>query len=353
MSNNTNIWNFDEGDIFGFSLNEIIVLIDELENWVTSQYFLSLDNQDMIIDLIETTDDVYTKATLIRNKIVEDRFSEPLPRNWKTKKEDLLSKLMYIFVTIQHYRDSYRMWALTADTGLQITEIKRNHKILVDDYNKKKQDLETQIDLFKSTTNESLKKQTETIDKKINETIEEIQGAEGKIVSHVLSLMGIFTAVIAIILSVVATSSTWLNNASGASAILAFVVPNMVTLVAVISIVLLVFMYQKTFYPPALPEGEKEKKAPTIISAILLVIILFITIFMGVLAYRATRAEPHLRHVISESEYVVKEKQDSNTDEVYKYIEFIFEGQSYEFAYDETYFHDSNLYYCPVHDTLE
>ena len=331
MSNNTNIWDFDEGDIFGFSLNEIIILINELEKLVTSQYFISLDNQDMIIDLIETTDDIYTKATLIRNKIVEDRFNEQLPRNWKTKKEDLLSKLMYIFVIIQHYRDSYRMRSLASDIGLQVAELKRDHKKLVDDYNKKKQELETTIE----------------------DTIEETQGAEGKIVSHVLSLMGIFTAVIAIILSVVATSSTWLNNASGASAIIAFVIPNMVTLIAVISIILLVSMYQKTFYPPVLPEGEKAKKAPTIITVILLAIILSITVFMCVLAYRTTRAEPHLRHVISEAEYVVEEKQDSNTNEVNKYIEFVFEGKSYKFAYDESYFHDSNLYYCPVHNTLE
>ena len=331
MSNNTNIWDFDEGDIFGFSLNEIIILINELEKLVTSQYFISMDNQDMIIDLIETTDDIYTKATLIRNKIVEDRFNEQLPKNWKTKKENLLSKLMYIFVIIQHYRDSYRMWSLASDIGLQVTELKRDHKKLVDDYNNKKQELETTIE----------------------DTIKETQGAEGKIVSHVLSLMGIFTAVIAIILSVVVTSSTWLNNASSASAIIAFVIPNMVTLIAVISIILLVSMYQKTFYPPVLPEGEQAKKVPTIITVILLVIILSITVFTCVLAYRTTRAEPHLRHVISESEYVVEEKQDSNTNEVYKYIEFVFEGKSYKFAYDESYFHDSNLYYCPVHNTLE
>ena len=175
MSNNTNIWDFDEGDIFGFSLNEIIILINELEKLVTSQYFISMNNQDMIIDLIETMDDIYTKATLIRNKIVEDRFNEQLPKNWKTKKENLLSKLMYIFVIIQHYRDSYRMWSLASDIGLQVTELKRDHKKLVDDYNNKKQELETTIE----------------------DTIKETQGAEGKIVSHVLSLMGIFTAVIA------------------------------------------------------------------------------------------------------------------------------------------------------------
>lgn len=331
MSDNTNVWDFDEGDILGFSLSEIIILINELEKWVTNQYFISLDNQDMTINLIEKTDDIYNKATLIRNKIVEDRFNEQLPRNWKTKKEDLLSKLMYIFVIVQHYRDSYRMRLLTSDIGLQVEELKRDNKKLVRDYSQKKSELETTIE----------------------ETIDEIQGAEGKIVSHVLSLMGIFTAVIAIILSVVVTSSTWLNNASGASAILAFVIPNMVTLIAVISIILLVSMYQKTFYPQVSPKGEKAKKAPTIITVILLAIILFIAIFMCALAYRTTRAEPHLRHVISESEYVVKEKQDSNTDEVYKCIEFVFDGQSYEFAYDEIYFHDSNLYYCPVHKTLE
>ncbi len=112
-------------------------------------------------------------------------------------------------------------------------------------------------------------------------------------------------------------------------------------------------MCQKILYPSVLSEKEKQKRAPTIISVILLVIILLITIFMGVLAYRTTRIEPHLRHVIGKTEYVVNERKDSNTEEVCKYIEFVFEGQSYEFIYDESYFHDSNLYYCPVHNTLE
>ena len=52
------------------------------------------------------------------------------------------------------------------------------------------------------------------------------------------------------------------------------------------------------------------------------------------LAYRTVRSEPHVRYVISESEYVVNEEQDSNTLERHKYIEFLFEGESYKYTYD-------------------
>ena len=353
MSNTIGALSFDDGDIPKFSLSETIKAIDDIEKMVLSQYFISLEDPNMMIVLIETTDDIYTKVSLIRNKVSEDKFNEDLPRNWKNKKESLLSKLLYLSIVTQHYRDTYRMWNLSSNLGLQVADLQREHEGLVDDYNKKKEELEGQIHSFTQTINQTLETQTGLIEDTKEETIEEVQGAEGKIVSHVLSLMSVFTAVITIILSVVVTSSSWLNNASGASAIIAFVIPNMVTLIAVISIVLLVSMYQKIFYPPLLPKGEKAKKSPTIITAILLFIILSITIYMSVFAYRTVRAEPHLRYVLDQTEYTIIEKQDSNTDETHKYIEFVFEGESYVFPYDVSYFRESKLYFCPKHKSLE
>lgn len=51
-------------------------------------------------------------------------------------------------------------------------------------------------------------------------------------------------------------------------AIVAFIVPNMVTLFAVISIVLLFYMYHKTFYPPVLKKNQSASKTPRILDSI-------------------------------------------------------------------------------------
>ncbi len=338
MERLVNIRTLKETDLKKYSFAKTLEVIEALEKIVieeSSKVFIS--QTDDITDL-EVFEDYYSKVVLVRNRIKLEEFQDKPKKGWPSQKENLLSRLLNIMITFQRIRDSIILSFEVLHTEEEISRLKKLQEDLFADYNEKKLEIE-----------DTVKKNLQEVDDKLKI----MQQAENKTVSHVLSLMGIFTAVITIILSVVVTSSSWLNNASGASAILAFVIPNMVTLIAVISIILLVFMYQKIFYPTVLSVGEKEKKAPIILSVILLIIILFIAIFMSVLAYRTTRIEPHLRHVIGKTEYVVNERKDSNTEEVCKYIEFVFEGQSYEFIYDESYFHDSNLYYCPVHNTLE
>ncbi len=368
MSEKKDLWEYDDEYLMQCPLKEIIIVINDLEEFIISPRLASLEKEMGLVLLTETISELYNKVSNIRSRVLNDAFLDLPQRNWKTKKEHLLSNLFSALGVIQQYREYYRLiWKLSNDGLKKVDNLQTKVDELIHDYDDKKEELEEKINELETTTQYSLAKQGSIqkelhntvkgkiaqIDTIANKTLDELQSTEGKVVSHVLTLMGVFTSVIAIILSVIITTSSWLNNASSSSAIIAFTIPNLVTLVAVISVVLLIYLYQKSMYPPVVREGDKPQKAPTIISVILLLVILLITIFMGTLAYRTVRSDPHVRHVISESEYVVNEEQDSNTLEMHKYIEFVFEGESYKYIYDESYFHDLNLYFCPLHKELE
>ncbi len=275
-------------------------------------------------------------------------------RNYSLK-ETLLNKLFSIIMVFQNIRDSSRVWLSMNAINKRFDELEKSYEELEKDYNAKKDSLELQIQNIEKTTKETLESQTTVITTVATDTVEEIQGAEGKIVSHVLTLMGVFSAVITIILSMVVTSSSWLNNATCSSAIVAFVVPNLVVLFAVISIVLLIYMYHQSFYPPLAKQNGTAKKAPTIISSVLLFSILIITILVSVLAYKYSDvdSQPHLRYVIKDSSYNVVEIKNKETDDLHKYFQFTLNGINYQFPFDRNLLHDSELYYCSEHNTIE
>lgn len=341
------ISNLKEKDLRSSSLSETINIIDEISKIVTEQRSIETD-PNYVVKITEMSDDLYSIITILQNKILEDAFDENLPRNWKSKKEGLLAKIFGIISIVQNIRDSVRVSNLINESNQHFTELKN-------DYEDKKTKLELHIKKIENSTQKTLEEQTKTIKNTSEETLEEIRGAEGKIVSHVLTLMGVFSAVITIILSMVVTSSSWLNNSTNSSAIVAFIIPNLVTLFAVISVVLLVYMYHKTFYPPILKENQAQSKMPTIISSILLATILFITFTVSLLAYRYADVDnrPHLRYVIHDSDYEIIEVKNLEADKKHKCFEFTLDGINYQFLYDEKYIHQSDIYFCLEHNTLE
>lgn len=349
------IWNLKEKDLRNCSLSETKDIIDEIGKIVTEQHGNIHSEPNDIIKITEMSDDLYSKITTLQNKILEDAFDENLPRNWKSKKEELLSKLFSIIIVVQNIRDSVRVWISINESNQHFADLEKAYKALVKDYDDKKTKLESHIEEIENTTQKTLDEQTKVIKTTSAETLEEMHSTEGKIVSHVLTLMGVFSAVITIILSIVVTSSSWLNNATNSSAIVAFIIPNLVTLFAVIAVVLLVYMYHKAFYPPVLKQNQSPSKAPTIISSILLVTILLITVIVSLLAYRYADVDnkPHLRYVIHDTDYKVIEVTDPEMDKTHTYFEFTLDGINYQFAYDEKYLHQSDIYFCLEHNTLE
>lgn len=65
-------------------------------------------------------------------------------------------------------------------------------------------------------------------------------------------------------------------------------------------------------------------------------------------------SEPaHVRHVIQPSMYQIVEDTETEPEKGGLYYEFILDGKSYTFSYDEAYIHDGNLYFCTEHNALE
>lgn len=202
------IWNLKEKDLRNCSLRETIDIIDEISKVVTEQHGNIQTDPDNIIKITEMSDDLYSKITTLQNKILEDAFNEDLPENWKSKKERLLSKLFSIIIVVQNIRDSVRVWISINESNQHFADLEKSYQTLVKDYDDKKTKLESHIHEIEKNTQSTLAKQTDAIKTTSKETLEEIQSAEGKIVSHVLTLMGVFSAVITIILSIVVTSSS-------------------------------------------------------------------------------------------------------------------------------------------------
>ena len=135
----------------------------------------------------------------------------------------------------------------------------------------------SQIFEWVSEVSDDLENKRKDIEDTANAVREEIDESEHNILAHVLSLMGIFSAIITLIMSVVITSASWLNTANGASAIIAFIVPNLVTLIAVFTLLSLIFFYLHRDTPAQNGKCAKHKRSIaftiTIIALILCVIL--------------------------------------------------------------------------------
>ncbi len=212
--------------------------------------------------------------------------------------------------------------------------------------------LETQEKIIKE-----LKNTENDISKKIEEEKKEVSSLERNTLSHVLSLMGIFSAVIVIIMSVILTATSWLNNADGASAIVAFTVPNLVALLSVFVLLSLIYLY--THKDSSVGENSnKRTKIKSIFAIVVITIILVISITLSIVLVKSINKVkeeniPHKQYVISLTDYKIIEIENSEKVKE-KFFEVFLDDERYEFKYDEKYIHDGDrLYFCKEHNTLE
>lgn len=114
--------------------------------------------------------------------------------------------------------------------------------------------------------NKSLPDLTKQFENKFSET-------ERTMTNHAMTFISVLAAIIAIVTSVITTSSTWLNNANKKDAILAFTLPSLVILVAVTLLLTFCgFMY---------PGGKKRQIASIVIFvcvAVLIVVFAFVVL---------------------------------------------------------------------------
>lgn len=197
-----------------------------------------------------------------------------------------------------------------------------------------------------------------SVDGKVEEAVKNI---EPQLMSTILTVMGVFSAIITIIMSVVITSSSWLNNADGASALIAFVIPNLVTVISIVVLLGIVFSRKdnlvivpaRDWESPKLVEKQLKKSKRFMFGAIILIVI-FITLVLAYSFYELkTQDHPHTRYILSPEMYECVEINNEETNETIVLIEFELNNNSYQIEYDDSYFHNGNLYFCEEHQRLE
>lgn len=220
-------------------------------------------------------------------------------------------------------------------------------------------------DELNKNTDEKIKKQGDKIkeyDNKIKEYDDKIYSLESRLISNVLTIMGVFSAIITIIMSVVATSSSWLKDAQNASAILAFVIPSAVVVLSM-SILLGFVFYQKEKSNVIktitdFDTNEQTKKILKKSKFFFYLTIIFAVVAIGFsIVYSSinlSKTSVHSRYIISQGIYVIKEVQnDENPENKSIIIEFEFNQKNYVFPYDESLIHGGKIFFCEEHNMLE
>lgn len=74
----------------------------------------------------------------------------------------------------------------------------------------------------------------------LSDKVEDIKSKSDQIMPNIISLLGVFSSVILVILSAISTTSTWLSNANETSVLIAFVVPSGIITLAICALTALV-----------------------------------------------------------------------------------------------------------------
>lgn len=83
---------------------------------------------------------------------------------------------------------------------------------------------------------DNLQENTKTIKddiKRLSKKVNDIDNASDKIMPNIITLLGVFSSIIVVILTLITTSSTWLSNANEASVLIAFVIPSAIATLTV------------------------------------------------------------------------------------------------------------------------
>ena len=214
-----------------------------------------------------------------------------------------------------------------------------------------------------SNINNHINTRYKTFEKSVDGKVDQaVKNIEPQLMSTILTVMGVFTAIISIVMSVIVTSSSWLNNANGASAIIAFIVPSLVAVTSMSVLLFIVFSRKKENIivilgrdwdaPNIVTKSVKRSKIYAWISVVALILCL-----IGVLFISAKEAknsvEPHVRYIIKEEMYKIVTDESEESDKFEIKIEFDFDGENLSIPYDEKYIHDGVLHYCSEHNQLE
>ena len=98
---------------------------------------------------------------------------------------------------------------------------------------------------------------------------------------------------------------------------------------------------------------ENRKRMAIFIGVIILVAASITVLTYSALKYIMPSENSHQRYIIKQSQYSVTDGYDYEANCKRQYFEFNNEGKNHQFAFNEKFIHDGNLYYCDDHNRLE
>ena len=316
-------------EVLAFSCLDTIRLVESMEQHLFSEDATLHNTREFCESCRSHVNDIHGRIT--------QRDEES--KSWSSRKTKLLEqKLGFLRVGISVIIQSYRLQDNVTE-ALVGTKTAFNNKV-----EETKGELDSKVIETKHELDEKVKQTNEGVDKKVNE-------AERGMITHVLTLMGVFTSIIVVIMSVIITSTSWLNNADGTSAILAFVVPTSVTVIAVIVLLLMVFCYRY-----AVSSTEKDIRSACAVLCMFLVLVIGLAATYGLVKsfseyWYVKKCEPsHIHLVIPESQYNIASGKDG-----FLYFEITVDGAIQRVIYNENLLDDKDgsLRYCKVCNALE
>ena len=351
--------NIDEFEFHDYSLAKTNEVLHTLENI----YWSDISDKNL-----EENSGFYTRLLdIIDYRVINNAFPE-ISDN-PEEKSHLLLEVLRVKTSISQYRLLFLRADVENKLFERVAEVNESFEKTEAKINCIAADAQLSTKNLSNKTikqiNNHLKESENEFDRKLNKKIKTtINKIEPQLITTVLTLMGVFSAIITIIMSVVITSSSWLNNAEGPSAIIAFIVPN---LVVVFSIVILLLVTTSRKNPELVIIPEKNWDRPTLIDKALkkarntrigtyIIIVIFTAILVGYALFNleaSDNGKPHLRYVLSQGMYDCVETQDDDEESKTTIIEFEINNKNYIFPYDEQYFHEGKLYFCEEHQRLE
>lgn len=354
-----------EKEFIDYPLDKTIEVLKVIENlnWVDPEDKNLNENEGFYSNLLD----------IVADKINGDLFSEILEDD--TQKNLLMLRILRIRTNITQYRlvflsnkinhDFSKKFENTEkairDADIHMTEVQNKLSDSVQAFEKTISEAKNQMSEIKTKISDEVKAFEDTVAEETQSAIKEIQP---QLMTIVLTLMGVFSAIITIVMSVVITSNSWLNNASNASAILAFIIPNLVVIFAIIVLLRLVFNKTETVKVVPVKDCddwnisrlvEKDLKKSKRLMKFTVFLILFLTTILISISLICIKKDnvPHKRYVLTQETYSIVEIEESTTNKKQILIEFNINQNNYQFQYDEDYFHDGFLYFCEEHNRLE
>lgn len=335
--------NIKDEDIKSYEFSEIKKVVSELETVKPLDYD-TIESIEYLRDYCET-------IRTILERIDHNEFPELIgPENEKKRSAILnrLKKLSSSFAFVVNLDSFYqrRLGTFSEDINDKIQQVQDESSLVQknahDTISAYQEKIKKEIDKHRDDVKKDLENSQTAI-------LGKIASSEHESLTNMITLMGVFSAIITIIMSLVLTSSSWLNNADGASALLAFIVPTFIVILAIGFLMMIIYSYNtaRLFSD----DQQKPKKYYIAFFSILVIIVVVTSLLLWHAISRYTGKESefiHMRYILSPGEYII----DGSVDEDCRYV-FRIDGKEYVFKYNEMHEHDGSLYYCIEHNKLE